>query len=97
VGTKTAAPLSYNYAPAPAEVIAKVRAIEAVCDRHGVPLAAAALQFPLANALVASVIPGLDSPARVAQTVALYRHVIPAELWRNLKADGLLREDAPTP
>ena len=97
VGTKTAAPLFYNYEPAPADVIAKVRAMEAVCDSHGVPLAAAALQFPLAHKLVASVIPGLDSPARVAQTLALYRHAIPAELWRDLKADGLLREDAPTP
>jgi len=97
VGTKTAAPLFYNYEPAPADVIAKVRAMEAVCDHHGVPLAAAALQFPLAHKLVVSVIPGLDSPARVAQTLALYRHVIPAELWRDLKADGLLREDAPTP
>ena len=97
VGTKTAAPLFYNYEPAPADVIAKVRAMEEVCDHHGVPLAAAALQFPLAHKLVVSVIPGLDSPARVAQTLALYRHVIPAELWRDLKADGLLREDAPTP
>jgi D-threo-aldose 1-dehydrogenase len=97
VGTKTAAPLFYNYEPAPADVIAKVRAMEEVCDSHGVPLAAAALQFPLAHKLVVSVIPGLDSPARVAQTLALYRHVIPAELWRDLKADGLLREDAPTP
>ena len=97
VGTKTSAPLFYNYEPAPAEIIAKVRAIEAVCESHGVPLAAAALQFPLANNIVASVIPGLDSPERVSQTVALYRHAIPAQLWRDLKAQGLLREDAPTP
>ena len=97
VGTRTDAPLFYNYEPAPADIIAKVRAIEAVCDSHGVPLAAAALQFPLAHPIVASVIPGLDSPERVAQTVSLYRHVIPAQLWRDLKAQGLLRGDAPTP
>jgi D-threo-aldose 1-dehydrogenase len=97
VGTKTGAPLFYNYESAPDDVIARVRAIETICDRHGVPLAAAALQFPLAHALVASVIPGLDSPERVAQTLALYRHPIPAELWHDLKAQGLLREDAPTP
>jgi D-threo-aldose 1-dehydrogenase len=97
VGTKTGAPLYYNYEPAPEDVLAKVRAIEAVCDRHGVPLAAAALQFPLAHRLVASVIPGLDSPERVAQAMALYRHLIPAELWRDLKAAGLLRADAPVP
>jgi D-threo-aldose 1-dehydrogenase len=97
VGTKTGAPLYYDYEPAPEHIIAKVRAIEAVCDRHGVPLAAAALQFPLAHTIVASVIPGLDSPARVEQTLALYRHKIPTALWQDLKAEKLLREDAPTP
>ncbi len=59
VGTNTGAPLYYNYEPAPQEIVEKVRRIEAVCARHGVPLAAAALQFPLAHGLVASVIPGL--------------------------------------
>ncbi len=97
VGTKTSAPLYYNYEPAPAQVIEKVRKIEAVCDRHNVPLAAAALQFPLGHSLVASVIPGLDSPERVNQTLALYRHVIPAALWRDLRQEDLLRADAPIP
>jgi len=97
VGTKTGAPLYYDYEPAPEHIIAKVRAIEAVCDRHGVPLAAAALQFPLAHPIVASVIPGLDSPARVEQTLALYRHKIPAALWQELKSGNLLRPDAPAP
>ena len=97
LGTKTGAPLYYNYEPAPADIIDKVRRIEAVCDTHRVPLAAAALQFPLAYPLVASVIPGLDSPARVEQTVALYNHKIPAALWQDLKREGLLREDAPIP
>jgi D-threo-aldose 1-dehydrogenase len=97
VGTRTGAPLYYNYEPAPAEVIDKVRRIEAVCDRHTVPLAAAALQFPLAHPLVASVIPGLDSPQRVAQTVALYHQKIPAALWEELRAQNLIRADAPFP
>ena len=97
LGTKTAAPLYYNYEPAPADIIDKVRRIETVCDGHGVPLAAAALQFPLAHPLVASVIPGLDSAARVEQTVALYNHRIPAALWHDLKSHKLLREDAPIP
>ena len=97
LGTKTDAPLYYNYEPAPADIIDKVRRIEAVCDAHAVPLAAAALQFPLAHPLVASVIPGLDSAARVQQTVALHRHKIPAALWQDLRRDGLLREDAPYP
>ena len=97
LGTKTGATLYYNYEPAPADVIDKVRKIEAVCDRHGVPLAAAALQFPLAHRLVASVIPGLDSPERVAQTLALYRHKVPAALWQDLRQEKLVRADAPIP
>jgi D-threo-aldose 1-dehydrogenase len=97
VGTKTGAPLYYNYEAAPHDVVEKVRKIEAVCDRHGVPLAAAALQFPLAHRLVASVIPGLDSPDRVFQTLALYRHKIPADLWQELRHEKLIRPDAPVP
>jgi D-threo-aldose 1-dehydrogenase len=97
VGTKSGAPLYYDYAPAPTEVIGRVRRIEDVCDRHGAPLAAAALQFPLAHPLVASVIPGLDSPQRVDQTIALYRHKIPAALWQDLRAENLIRADAPIP
>ena len=97
LGTKTGATLYYNYEPAPRDVIEKVRKIEAVCDRHNVPLAAAALQFPLAHKLVASVIPGLDSPERVSQTLALYRHKIPAALWQDLRQENLIRHDAPVP
>lgn len=97
VGTKSGAPLYYNYEPAPHEIVEKVRRIEGVCARHDVPLAAAALQFPLAHGLVASVIPGLDSPERVAQTSALYRHPIPAAFWQELRHEQLVREDAPIP
>jgi D-threo-aldose 1-dehydrogenase len=97
VGTKTGAPLYYNYEPAPAEVIDKVRRIEAMCDRHNVPLAAAALQFPLAHSLVSSVIPGLDSPQRVEQTLSLYHYKIPPALWQELRGENLIRADAPIP
>jgi D-threo-aldose 1-dehydrogenase len=96
-GSKGGAPLYYNYEPAPHEIVEKVRRIESVCARHDVPLAAAALQFPLAHRLVASVIPGLDSPARVEQTVALYHQPIPSALWRELVHEKLLRDDAPVP
>lgn len=97
VGTRTAAPLYYDYEPAPAAVIEKVRRIEAVCDRHAVPLAAVALQFPLAHNIVASVIPGLDSANRVEQTMALYHHKLPAALWQDLRSENLIRADAPIP
>ena len=97
VGAKTSAKLYYNYEPAPTDVVEKVRRIETVCDRHGVPLAAAALQFPLAHRLVASVIPGLDSPERVIHSLALYQYEIPLALWQELRREKLIREDAPVP
>lgn len=87
----------YAYAPAAPEMLAKVARIEAVCTRHGVPLAAAALQFPLGHPSVASVIPGGLSPEHVRQNVAAFRHTIPSELWAELKHEGLLRADAPMP
>jgi D-threo-aldose 1-dehydrogenase len=86
----------YAYQPASAEMIAKARAIEAVCLRHGVPLAAAALQFPLLHPAVVSVIPGAVSAAQVAQNAANMALPIPEELWSDLKMQGLIDPASPT-
>lgn len=86
----------YAYAPASAEMVAKARAIEAVCARHGVPLAAAALQFPLLHPAVVSVIPGAVSADQVRQNAANVARVIPGQLWDDLKMQGLIDPDAPT-
>jgi D-threo-aldose 1-dehydrogenase len=88
---------TYNYETAPAAMIERARAIEAVCTRHGVALGAAALQFPLAHPAVASVIPGLASVKEVQDTVERYEVKIPAMLWDELKAEKLLGADAPVP
>jgi D-threo-aldose 1-dehydrogenase len=87
----------YAYAEASAAVLEKTGRIQAVCERHGVPLAAAALQFPLGHPSVASVIPGASSPAQQARNIAAFTHPIPADLWAELKHEGLLRADAPVP
>jgi len=87
----------YAYAPTAPEILAKVARIEAVCDRHGVPMAAAALQFPFGHPSVASVVPGSLAPEHVTSNVAAFRHPIPPALWAELKHEGLLRADAPTP
>jgi D-threo-aldose 1-dehydrogenase len=86
----------YAYQPASAEMIAKAKAIETVCARHGVPLAAAALQFPLLHPAVVSVIPGAVSAVQVAQNAANVALPIPGELWRDLKMQGLIDPRAPT-
>lgn len=87
----------YNYEAAPDAVVEKARRIEAVCTRHDVPLGAAALQFALAHAAVVSVVPGLASNTEVAETVARYETRIPAQLWAELKHEGLIRGEAPVP
>lgn len=87
----------YNYAPAPAEIMDRVRKIEAVCANHDVPLPAAALQFVVAHPAIPSFIAGTRTVEQFQKNLAWFSHPIPAEFWADLKAKGLLREDAPTP
>jgi len=88
---------THDYDPAPAPLIEKAQKIEAVCQRHGVELGAAALQFPLFHPAVCSVIPGALSAAEVQQNIARLSAKIPVELWSELKREGLLDPGAPTP
>ena len=90
-------PPMYNYEPANEEVLGRCRGIEAVCAQHGVPLIAAALQFPLGHAAVSSVIPGGKNTAEVRSNVELMNVPIPAAFWSELKATGLIPADAHTP
>jgi D-threo-aldose 1-dehydrogenase len=81
-----AAVRDYAYGPAHPDVMARIEAMDAACARHDVPLAAAALQFSLREARVASTIVGISAPERVEETVALARWPIPAGLWDELLA-----------
>src|SRR5690606_7542519 len=87
----------YGYGAASPEVQAKVRGLEAACEAHGVSLPAAALQFPLAHPAVVSIIPGAARPSEVEQNVASVQTPIPAAFWSDLKQQGLIDGDAPTP
>ena len=87
----------WNKMHAPDYVIARVRNIEHICNLHEVPLAAAALQFPGAHPAVSSVIPTLGEPEDVEQLMAWWSHAIPPEFWNDLKAAGVMHEEAPIP
>ena len=87
----------YNYADAPAAVVQKARALQAVCDEHAVPLRAAASQFPLAHPCVATVAIGSRTPSELDDNLDMLTTDIPAALWSDLRARGLVRDDAPTP
>lgn len=87
----------YEYAAAPPEVIERVRRLDAVTRSHGVPLAAAALRFPLGLDNAAAVICGPERPEEVKADIALFHHPIPGALWSDLKTEGLLAPEIPTP
>jgi D-threo-aldose 1-dehydrogenase len=87
----------YDYNDAPAWVMNRVARIEAVCARHDVPIAAAALQFPLAHPAVAAIIPGAVSEAEMLGNLDLMRRPIPAALWEELRTLGLIDRRAPVP
>lgn len=87
----------YDYGAPPAWVIERVEALRAVCDRHGVELPAAALQFPLAHPAVVSVIPGVANPEEARQARRRAAVSLPAALWDDLRRAGLIEASAPTP
>jgi D-threo-aldose 1-dehydrogenase len=88
---------AWNYASAPPEVVERVRALGAVADDFSVPLAAAALQFPLANDVVTSVIPGPRDKHELKQILDWFDMPIPGDFWSTLKAKGLMEQAAPIP
>jgi len=88
---------TYNYGAVPSEIAKRAAALHAVCAKHGVPLPAAALQFPLAHPAVAAIIPGARNAAEVASHWQWARLKIPAALWDDLRKQGLVRAEAPVP
>ena len=88
---------TWNYSAAPPEVVNRVHAIREICNAHAVPLAAAALQFPLAHPQVAAIIPGPRSVEEFTANVELMQREIPAALWADLRSAGYLHAAAPTP
>jgi D-threo-aldose 1-dehydrogenase len=88
---------TYDYVPAPAALVERARAIGAMCARHGVPLKAAAIQFPLGHPAVAVVLAGCRSAAELEENVAMFELPVPEALWTDLRAAGLLAERVPVP
>src|SRR4029453_8823347 len=88
---------THDYVIAPAHLIEKAQKIEAVCQRHGVELGAAAMQFPLFHPALCAGIPGALSVAEVKQNAQRLSVKIPVQLWSELKREHLLDPNAPTP
>ena len=88
---------TYMYAPAPPDVVERSQRMQAICAANDVPLAAVALQFPLAHPAVATVIPGAKTPQEASENAQRLTAPIPTAVWSELKDVGLLHPDAPTP
>jgi len=80
---------TYDYQPAPPELVQRALDIEAVCRKYGVPLRAAAIAFGLAHPAVASVLVGVRSPEQAADCVAMAGVTVPETLWEELRERGL--------
>jgi D-threo-aldose 1-dehydrogenase len=89
--------VTYNYVPAEQAVIDRVVGIKAICDRHSVPLMAAAIQFSLHHPAVACVLMGPRDASQAMSNIEMFRVDIPNDLWAEMKHEGMLPADAPTP
>lgn len=81
---------TFDYVPAPAGLVDRALAIQRVCTRHGVPLRAAAIQFPFTHPAVTCVLVGARTPDEVTDAVAMAGLPIPAVLWKDLRGEGLI-------
>ena len=88
---------TYDYSPATREMVDRVNGIADICERHSVPLPAAAIQFSLGHPAVSTVCVGARSSEQVERNVSLFDVKISGDLWAELAAEGLIRADAPTP
>lgn len=87
----------FVYTRADPAVVERARRLAAICADHGVPLKAAAVQFPLAHPAVATLLAGVRSAAHLDEYPALMRLAIPAGLWAELRHEALIPADAPVP
>ncbi len=74
----------YMYGQAPEDYLQRAYAIEALCERYHVPLAAVAVQFSLRDPRITATIVGMSKPERLKETLALAQTPIPDELWQDV-------------
>lgn len=87
----------FNYADAPAEIVARVDALRAVCEGEGVSLQAAALQFPLAHPAALTIVSGARNAEQITANIGWFEEPVPSSFWTRLKERGLIADGAPAP
>jgi len=79
------------------EELAQIRSCQTICDRHEVPIRAAALQFVVAHPSVVSVLPGPASMEEMTDNIRMMQHSIPPDFWAEMVAEGVISSDCPLP
>jgi D-threo-aldose 1-dehydrogenase len=74
----------YDYAPAAPAMLARARRVRDICARHGVPVAAAALRYPLRHPAVTAAVVGARAPEEIRADAGYLSRVIPDALWTDL-------------
>ena len=87
----------YEYGAAPGQIVDHVKKLSGISRDHGINLAAAALQFPLAAAEISAVIFGAVTPDEITANIAHFQTEIPPEFWQDLRSEGLIPENIPLP
>jgi D-threo-aldose 1-dehydrogenase len=75
---------TFDYAPASEEILTRARAIGALCERHGVPLTAAAVQFPARHPAVETVLVGARTAGEIQTAADAFEVSVPPELFDQL-------------
>ncbi|GAA1075516.1 aldo/keto reductase [Nocardiopsis composta] len=85
----------FDYAPASPEVLRRAERIAEVCEAHGAALPQAAMAFPLLHPVVAGIVVGMRSAGEVRRDLEAFRAGVPAGVWSDLRAEGLIDGRAP--
>ncbi|WP_374214386.1 aldo/keto reductase [Streptomyces sp. Je 1-79] len=88
---------TFDYTAAPPQILDRALRLQAVAERHGLPLRALALRFPFGHPAVASVLVGTRSAHEVRDAAEQLARPLPADVWAELRAEGLLPDDVPVP
>ena len=92
---RPAAGAHFDYEPAAPELVRRAHRIADVCEAHGVTLPQAAMAFPLRHPVVAGIVVGMRSADETRRNVELFGTAVPAQVWADLRGEGLLDERAP--
>ena len=76
----------FDYRLATPAVLERRERLEETCARHDVPLAAAAIQFPLQHPAVTSILVGARTPEEISEDIRLLDYPVPEELWSELQS-----------